>query len=44
MAEKLSALRTVDYLRERGERGRRAEFEVVLTKVADVEPEEHDRL
>ncbi|MEM1094227.1 MAG: toxin-antitoxin system HicB family antitoxin [Bacteroidota bacterium] len=44
VAEKLSALRTVDYLRERGERGDRAEFEAVLAKVADVEPEQYDRL
>ncbi|MEM1126566.1 MAG: toxin-antitoxin system HicB family antitoxin [Bacteroidota bacterium] len=44
VAEKLSALRTVDYLRERGERGSRSEFEAVLAKVSDVEPEEYDRL
>ncbi|MEM6645341.1 MAG: toxin-antitoxin system HicB family antitoxin [Bacteroidota bacterium] len=44
VAEKLSALRTVGYLRERGERSSRAEFEAVLAKVADVEPEEYDRL
>jgi hypothetical protein len=44
VAEKLSALRTEDYLTERAARGSRERFEAVLAKVPDVEPEERDRL
>ena len=44
VAEKLSALMTVEYLEERAKRGSRAKFEAVLAKVPDVEPEEYDRL
>jgi len=44
VAEKMSALVTVDYLKERAKRGSREKFEAVLAKVPDVEPEEHDRL
>jgi hypothetical protein len=44
VAEKLSALRTEDYLAERAARGSRERFEAVLAKVPDVEPEERDRL
>ena len=43
VAEKLSALMTVDYLKERAQRGSRRKFEAVLAKVPDVEPEEYDR-
>jgi len=44
VAEKLSALATVDYLAERAKRGSREKFEAVLAKVPDREPEPHDRL
>jgi hypothetical protein len=44
VAEKLSALRTEDYLTELEARGSRERFEAVLAKVPDVEPEERDRL
>ena len=44
VAEKLSALMTVDYLEERAARGDRARFDRVLTKVRDVPTEEEDRL
>ena len=44
VAEKMSALITVEYLKERARRGSREKFEVVLAKVPDVEPEKHDRL
>jgi hypothetical protein len=44
VAEKMSALRTVDYLRERAKRGSREEFEQILAKVPDIEPGEHDKL
>ena len=44
VAEKMSALMTVEYLGERAKRGSREKFEAVLAKVPDVEPEEYDRL
>ena len=44
VAEKLSALETMDYLQERAARGSRERFDRVLAKVPDVEPAEHDRL
>jgi hypothetical protein len=44
LAEKISALATEDYLNERAKRGDRQKFESVLAKVADVEPEERDKL
>lgn len=44
LAEKISALMTEEYLDERARRGDRAKFERALSKVADVEPDESDRL
>ena len=44
VAEKLAALLTEEYLRERAKRGSRKKLREVLAKVPDVEPEEHDRL
>lgn len=44
IAEKLSALTTEELLGERARRGDRAKFENALSKVADAEPEEWDRL
>jgi len=44
LAEKLSALMTVEYLEERARRGSRRKFERVMAKVKDVKPEERDRL
>jgi hypothetical protein len=44
LAEKLSALDTEAYLKERAKLGDQAEFKKALSKVADIEPEEHDRL
>ena len=44
VAEKLSALMTVEYLEERAKRGSKEEFDAVLTKVRDREPLEHDKL
>jgi len=38
VAEKMSALLTSDYLRERARRGSRSKFERVLAKVPDVAP------
>ncbi len=44
VAEKLSALMTVDYLEERAKRGSKEKFDAVLAKVRDVEPLEHDKI
>ena len=44
VGEKVAALHTVDYLRERAKRGSRKAFEAVLAKVPDVEPSDFDRL
>jgi hypothetical protein len=44
LAEKISALMTEDYLEQRARRGSRAKFERAMHKVADVEPEEYDKL
>jgi hypothetical protein len=44
VAEKVAALMTVAYLRDRAQRGSREKFAAVLAKVPDVEPEPHDRL
>ena len=43
LAEKLSALMTLEYLEERARRGRRTAFDRALSKVRDVEPGEDDR-
>ena len=43
VAEKLSALMTADYLEARAERGSREKFRGVLSRVADIEPEDFDR-
>jgi predicted nucleic acid-binding protein len=42
LAEKMSALMTVDYLQERAARGDRVRFERALGKVRDVEPDQED--
>ncbi|NKB72017.1 MAG: toxin-antitoxin system HicB family antitoxin [Candidatus Latescibacteria bacterium] len=44
LTEKVSALLTVDYLKERAKHGSRQKFEAILATVPDVEPEEIDRL
>ena len=44
LAEKMSALMTVDYLRERGMLGDRAAYDAVLGKVRDIEPDKGDEL
>ena len=42
VAEKMSALATVDYLDERAKQGSRKKFQAVLDKVPDVEPSDFD--
>ena len=44
VAEKMSALMTEEYLRERANRGSRERYEAALAEVPDVEPEEYDRM
>ena len=44
LAEKISALATDDYLRERAARGSRQKFEQTLQQVKDSPPAEEDRL
>ncbi len=44
LAEKMSALLTEDYLKQRAQRGSREKFEKALSKVADIEPDERDKL
>jgi hypothetical protein len=43
-AEKLSALETVDYLRARAKRADLVEFDRLLARVPDTEPDAGDRL
>lgn len=42
--EKISALRTLDYLRAEASKGSRADFEAFLAAIPDVDPMEDDRL
>jgi len=44
LSEKISALYTLDYLKERAARGDRRQFEAILARVPDVEPDQKDRL
>lgn len=44
VAEKMSALMTVEYLEERAQRGGREKFDAILEKVPEASPEEYDRL
>jgi hypothetical protein len=44
LAEKVAVLDADSYIRERAARGSREKFDRVLSKVPDVEPEDHDRL
>ncbi len=44
LAEKVSALRTVDYLRGRAKRGSASDLLEILDAAPDVEPEEQDKV
>jgi len=44
LAEKVSALMTVEYLEERAKRGSRSRFDRALSKVKDIESREEDRI
>lgn len=42
LAEKMSALRTLEYLEKRALRGDRRKFEKAISKIADVPPDTQD--
>ena len=44
LTEKISSLMTEDFINERAKRGDRKLFEASMAKVADVEPDEKDRM
>ncbi len=44
VSEKMSALLTEDYLKERAERGSKKAFEEIMSEVPEVEPEEYDKM
>jgi hypothetical protein len=44
IAEKISALMTENYLKDRARRGERAKYEAILAKVPDIEPEVFDKM
>ena len=44
LAEKMAAWKTVEYLKERAMRGDRTKFQAAMSRVANAEPEEFDRL
>jgi hypothetical protein len=44
LAEKISALETVDYLAKRAKRGSRRAFDRAMSKVSDREPEKRGRI
>jgi hypothetical protein len=44
LAEKISALETEEYLKERALQGDVEKFKSAMSKVADVDPAEYDRL
>jgi len=44
LAEKVSALTTEEYIGKRAKRGDRQKFRKAMAKVANIEPEEYDKL
>lgn len=44
VSEKMSALLTVDYLKERAEKASKQKFKNIMKQVPDAEPEEYDKL
>jgi predicted DNA-binding protein len=44
VAEKMSALMTLEYLEQRANKSSKSKFKKALSKVKDIEPEEFDRL
>jgi predicted transcriptional regulator len=44
IAEKIASLTTIDYLENRAKRANPDDFEKILAKVPDIEPEEYDKI
>lgn len=44
VSEKMSALLTIDYLKERAKNASKQKFKNIMDQVPDVEPEEYDKL
>lgn len=44
VSEKMSALLTIDYLKERAGKASKQKFENIIDQVPDVEPKEYDKL
>lgn len=44
LAEKMSALMTTEYLKSRGKKSTRKDFEEALSEIPDIEPKEYDGL
>ncbi len=44
VAEKIASRATVDYLESRAKRANLDDFEKILAKIPDVEPEEYDKI
>lgn len=44
LAEKMSALITEEYLKERAEKGSKKKLQNVLSKIKDIEPAHYDRM
>jgi hypothetical protein len=44
LAEKVSSLRTVEFLKQRATRGSTAHMLSILDAAPDIEPEEHDKM
>ncbi|TNE71283.1 toxin-antitoxin system HicB family antitoxin [bacterium] len=44
VTEKMSALLTIDYLKERAQKGNRSDFDRIMSAVPDIEPEDFDKL
>ena len=44
LTEKVSEIRTIDYLKQRAAKADMKDFDKLLAMVPDAEPEEHDRI
>ncbi len=44
VAEKIAGLETIDYLESRASRANLNDFEKILAKIPDVEPEDYDKI
>lgn len=44
VAEKLANLKSIDYLERRAERAKLEDFEMILNKIPNIEPEDYDKI